>query len=230
MRIATQHQLEAVSEQRQAFIQQWDGATSQELVKARNDRDTAKESLDKAVRHQDVVRLVAPADAIVLRVAKVSVGSVLQESQFFMELANLSSPIEAEIYIDPLNIGFVRPGDDTAIKLDPFHFVEHGWADGKLRWVSQGTFIVPQQGTGGASLPGTTSEGDAVANSSSSMSAPFYKARVSIVNAKLKNVPEDSHLTPGMTLTADIHVGTRSLFWYLARGIVRGFDEAMREP
>jgi hypothetical protein len=27
-----------------------------------------------------------------------------------------------------------------------------------------------------------------------------------------------------------VHVGTRSLFWYLVRGVVRGFDESMREP
>ena len=37
-------------------------------------------------------------------------------------------------------------------------------------------------------------------------------------------------LVPGMTLSADIHVGTRSLFMYLMRGVVRGLDESMREP
>ena len=35
---------------------------------------------------------------------------------------------------------------------------------------------------------------------------------------------------PGMTLSADIHVGTRSLFMYLLSGVVRGTNEAMREP
>jgi HlyD family secretion protein len=33
-----------------------------------------------------------------------------------------------------------------------------------------------------------------------------------------------------MTLAADIHIGTRSLFMYLLGGVVRGVDEAMREP
>jgi hypothetical protein len=31
-------------------------------------------------------------------------------------------------------------------------------------------------------------------------------------------------------MTADIHVGQRSLFEYLVRGLVGGVDEAMREP
>jgi hypothetical protein len=33
-----------------------------------------------------------------------------------------------------------------------------------------------------------------------------------------------------MTLTADIQVGTRSVFMYLVKGVVRGVGEAMREP
>ena len=33
-----------------------------------------------------------------------------------------------------------------------------------------------------------------------------------------------------MTLTADIHIGTRSAFAYLVRGLIGGIGEAMREP
>jgi HlyD family secretion protein len=40
------------------------------------------------------------------------------------------------------------------------------------------------------------------------------------------NVPSSFRLVPGITMTGDIHVGTRSLFMYL----MSGFDESMREP
>ncbi len=33
-----------------------------------------------------------------------------------------------------------------------------------------------------------------------------------------------------MTLTADVHIGTRSLLMYLISGALRGANEAMREP
>jgi hypothetical protein len=33
-----------------------------------------------------------------------------------------------------------------------------------------------------------------------------------------------------MTLSADIMVGKRSVFMYMLRGVIRGIDEAMREP
>ena len=36
--------------------------------------------------------------------------------------------------------------------------------------------------------------------------------------------------TSATGLTADIQIGTRSVFMYLVRGLVRGINEAMREP
>jgi HlyD family secretion protein len=236
--VESRHQLQSITATRDAFIQQWNAATSQELIQARNTRDTAKASLEKALRHQDVVQLTAPADAIVLGLAKVSVGSVLQQGQFLMELARLDSPVEAEVYLDPLDIGFVRPGDDTIVKLNAYHFVEHGWLEGKLDWLSHGTFVVPNQATGGTRVPlgtssvGTSTLSDVQSSSTTAMgaAAPFYKARVRIERVALHHVPGDFQLVPGMTLTADVYVGKRSLFWYLVRGLVRGFGEAMREP
>lgn len=232
--LEVQHQLEATVSNRTAFVQQWRAQTSEEVLTARNKRDAAREDLGKAARRQDLVKLEAPDDAVVLKTAKLSVGSVLQPGESFIELALLHSPMEAEIYIDPKEIGFVRPGDRVTIKLDPYQFVEHGSVEGKLRWISLGTFTTPQTGTGGTATAVGTSAGQAGGGSSDGgsgiLNSSFYKARVSITRIDLKGVPSDATLVPGMTLTADIHVGTRSVFWYLAGGFVRGFDEAMREP
>lgn len=231
----TQHTLQGLKESRSAFIGQWHAQTSQELITSRTNYDTITQQLEKAIKHDQLVSLVAPDDAMVLRIAKLSVGSVVQPTDTLVELALVRSPLEAEIYIDPRDIGFVRPQDNTTIKLDAYHFVEHGWAEGKLRWVSQGTFISPTPATGGPMTPGGTSPGNGVvmptsASDTGQALAPFYKARVTITRAELKNVPSDFRLVPGMTLSADVHVGTRSAFWYIVRGAVRGFSEAMREP
>jgi hemolysin D len=44
------------------------------------------------------------------------------------------------------------------------------------------------------------------------------------------NVPPKFRLIPGMTLQADVNVGTRPLAMYLLSGFLRGFGESMREP
>jgi hemolysin D len=59
---------------------------------------------------------------------------------------------------------------------------------------------------------------------------PYYKAQVALTNVDLHNVPEGFRLIPGMTATADVHIGTRSVFMYIVNGAVQGINEAMREP
>ncbi len=225
----TAHQLSAATYNREGFVQQWLGQASQELVTGRNQRDNAVEQLAKAEKHQSLVRLVAPDDAVVLSMAKLSVGSVLKEGDPFITLALLRSPMEAEVTIPPRDIGFVRPGDKVTIKLDAFQFVEHGTAEGEVIWISDGTFSGgPRTGT----VPVTSGVmSDAPPpGAGGSTTQSFYKLHIRFTNMGLRNVPPTFRLIPGMTLTADIHLGTRSLFMYLVRGFVRGFDEAMREP
>ncbi len=208
--VESQHQLAATTATRNAFIQQWLAQTSQELVTARNQRDTARQQLEKAVRHKDLVRLVAPDDSVVLQMAKLSVGSVLKEGDPLIYLAPLRSPVQAEARITPKDVGFIRVGDPVKVKLDAFNFVEHGSVKGRVRWISEGAFTMD--------------------DTNNQPVQPYYKVRVALTDAALHDVPEGFRLIPGMTLTADIHVGTRSVLMYIVSGMVRGMSEAMREP
>lgn len=207
--VESQHQLEATTATRNAFREQWLGQASQELVTARNQRDAALQQLEKATKHKDLVRLEANEDAVVLKLAKVSVGSVLKEGDPIYNLAPLRSPMEAEVRIQARDVGFIRPGDPVKIKFDAFNFVEHGTAEGKLRWISEGAFT-------------TTDDGAAA--------EPYYKARVELTDVDLRNVPEGFRLIPGMTMAGDVHIGTRSLLMYVVSGALQGVGEAMREP
>ena len=38
------------------------------------------------------------------------------------------------------DIGFIRTGDPCMIKIDAFNYIEHGMAEGKVRWISEGAF------------------------------------------------------------------------------------------
>jgi HlyD family secretion protein len=207
--VESEHQLASTAANRDAFVQQWSGQVSQELVTARNAVDTARQQLAKAVKHHDLVRLEAPDDAVVLKLAKLSVGSVLKEGDPFITLAPLRSPFEAEVHIVTRDIGFVRPGDSATLKLEAFSFVEHGTVAGTVRWLSEGAFSQDDNG---------------------SPVEPYYKARIALGDLTLHGVPDSFRLVPGMTLTADINVGSRSVAMYMLRGVIRGVHEAMREP
>ncbi len=208
--VESQHQLQGAIATRNAFTQEWLGEASKELVTARNQRDEALQKLEKAAKLKDLVRLVAPEDSVVLRMAKLSVGSVLKEGEPFIYLAPLRSPVEAEVHILPRDVGFIRDGDPVKVKLDAFNFIEHGTAEGTVQWISEGAF--------------TTDDDDRPTRE------PYYKVRVALTKVDLHNVPEGFRLIPGMTLQADVHIGTRSVLMYVVEGAVQGMNEAMREP
>ena len=215
--VETAHLLGQLIATRTAFVQQWAATTSAELNTTQTTRDGARAQLDAADRHNDLVKVTAQQDSVVLELPKLSVGSVLKQGDELMTLASLNSPMEVDANIANTDVGFIRKGDLVTIKLDPFQFVEHGTAAGKVLWISEGTFATDP-------LTGNTED------ASGRPITPYYKVRIGFTSVKLHDVPPSFRLIPGMTLTADIHVGERSLFMYLIRGMVRGLDESMREP
>jgi HlyD family secretion protein len=194
---------------RDAFVKQWQSQLSQELLTARNNLDAARASLDKATKKQDLVRLTASEPSVVLTMARLSVGSVLKSGDSLLTLMPLNAPVEAEINIAARDVGFVRAGDPCTLKVGAFNFMEHGTAEGKVRWISDNAFTTDQNGQ--------------------PVSA-YYKARCSVDATHFQNVPANFRLIPGMTLQADLKIGTRSVAMYVLGGTLRVFGEAMREP
>jgi HlyD family secretion protein len=208
--IEARRQLDSLRADREAFVQSWSTQISQEIVTARNSRDTAAAQLDKARKHRELVQIVAPDDAVVLTVTKLSVGSILKSGEQLITLTPLSAPVEAEINILPRDVGFIRPGDATTIKVDSFNFTQYGEALGSVKWISEGAFVLNDD-TG---QPGE----------------PYYRVRVSIDQMNFVNVPANFRLIPGMTLAGDVKVGRRTLASYIWDTLARGAGEAMREP
>jgi HlyD family secretion protein len=207
--VESQHSIESTIATKRAFVEQWYATLSQDLVTQRNTLDGARASYDKAIKHQDLVKLTANEPSVVLTIAKLSVGSVLKQGDPFLTLMPQDTRLDAEIKIASRDVGFIRPGDPCVLKIDAFNSAEHGTAEGKVRWVSEGAFT-------------TSDDGQPV--------DAYYKARCSVDAVHFKGVPDNFRLIPGMTLQGDVNVGTRSVAMYLLNGIIRGVSESMREP
>ena len=205
------HQLETAVAEREAFAEQWRTQVSAELVQKQTARDATAEQLAKAQKNEDMVNLYAPTDAVVLQVAKLSVGSVLTEASPLFTLVPLNAAIEAEIAIDARDIGFIRTGDKVAVKLAAYNYLEHGYAEGHVKVISEDAFTTDEDG---GKMP----------------VRPYYKATVVLDKTALQNVPDGFRLIPGMPLTGDVIVGSRTLLSYLSHGFLRSLNEAMREP
>ena len=209
--IEAEHQLETAKAERETFIEQWRTQVNTDLVQKQTTRDATAEQLAKARKNEDLVNLYAPTDAVVLQIAKLSVGSVLTEASPLFTLVPLNAALEAEIAIDARDIGFVRTGDKVAVKLEAYNYLQHGYAEGHVKVISEDTFNTAEDG-------GKTAV------------RPYYKATIVLDKTDLANVPDGFRLIPGMPLTGDVIVGERTLLSYLTRGFLRSINEAMREP
>ena len=193
-----------------AYLAEFRQQLGEDLVQARRERDAAVKQLEKAARRNEVTVLAAPADAIVLDVAQRSVGSVMKEAEPLYTLVPLDSPLEAEVLVEGLDVGQVKTAALTRLKLEPWPFQKHGTLTGRLRTLSEDVFN-----------PDPKKEGEA---------RPHYKARIEITSTKLRDVPPNFRLIPGMSVTAEINAGERTILSYFLYPLLRGLDESIREP
>jgi hemolysin D len=211
----SRHDADALRAQRAVYIEHWLDDLNTQLVAAHNSLDEAQQQLKKARKVHQLVDLVAPRDAVVLKIGKSSVGSIVNPgpnvptSDPLFTLMPIDGPLEAVVDVSSEDIGFVQPGEPVEIKLDAYPFIRHGTAKGTVKTVSDGSFTLDEN---------------------QQPVAPYFKVWVEITDVHLHNVPANFRLVPGMTLSADIKVGHRTLMSYLIDGALRTGSEAMREP
>ncbi len=223
-----QNKLDAMMSEEEGYIQNWKGQIYQDLTEAQHKYYEAKGDLDKAVLHQSLVVMRAQADAVVLTIAKVSIGSVLQAGARFITLVPLDAPLEIEARLKGSESGYVKLGDKALIKFATFAYTQYGGAEAVVRNVSADSFSKDSDsGAADANGGGGGSPGSSIQGGSPDT---FYRIRLQVDRYTLHGVPNYFHPTPGMPVTADIKVGKRTILRYLLSTVLPVATEGMREP
>jgi HlyD family secretion protein len=205
-----QRELAAAEAEKRSYDTGWRQKIMEEMLNVERDRDSVKEQLQKADRHNKLVILVAPADGVVLEIAKLSQGSVVRGAETLITLVPLDSELEAEVQIEAADIGYVKLGDVAHIKLDAYPFQKHGTLIGTLRTISEDSFkqdVMSQKKMDG-----------------------YYLSRIHLDSIKLIGMQKGARLLPGMTLTAELTVGRRSVMSYILWPLTKALNESIREP
>ena len=208
--IEIRRELSALEAEKSAYETGWRQKMLEEMLAVSRERDAVSDQLQKANLRQSRVILTAPADAVVLEVAKLSAGSIVKEAEPFFTLVPISDTLEADVQIDSPDVGYIKIGSRANVKIDAYPFQKHGTLDGNLRTVSQDAFRRDNAAPAGMDA--------------------YYGGRVTLGSAKLQDMPANAALLPGMTLTAEIMVGKRSVLSYLLWPLTKAAKESLREP
>ncbi len=220
--VELQHGVQSLRAQRQAYIDDWNRQLLEELSKSRGELARIDENINKAARMQSLVDLTAPEDGVVTEVAKRAEGAVLNGGEPLVTMVPAHTPLIAEIAITSGDVGYVKIGDYTQIKVDAFPFQRYGRLRGHLASISQESFGGGQKEDQRASM--------GFSETSTIAGGAVHKVRIELEDQTLQHLPEGVQLIPGMTLLAEIKVGTRSIISYFLNPITRGLGESVKEP
>jgi HlyD family secretion protein len=217
---SSRREYDALVAERDGFVQQSRNESSQQLTEQGRKLSESKENLNKARLRRNLVELRADREAIVLTVAPVNVGSVLQSGDQFFTLVPVDSPLEVETVLDARDAGFVKVGDQVVVKFETFPYFVYGTAEGLVRNISPDSFRKPMEDRDRVSKP----------RSEEAAGTFFYRARISLDQINLRNLPPGFRLSPGMPVTGDIKIGKRTMIQYLFSRVIPATTEGMREP
>jgi HlyD family secretion protein len=202
-------ELAALEAEKSMFDKGWRQKIMEDLLATERESNELKEQLLKAEKRNRLVKLSSPVNAVVLDIGKLSVGSVARAAEPLFTLVPLDTALEAEVQVDSLDIGYIALDDTAKIKIDSFPFQRHGALEGKVRTISEDAFRRESPGSG---------------------IDAYYLSRIDLGSTPLKNMTAKARLLPGMTLTAEIVVGKRSVISYLIWPIAKGLNESIHEP
>ena len=189
-----------------------------ERVDIANQFEKASQELSKQEHRHGYLELRAPQDGLVKDVATHTIGTVASPGTILMTLVPNGENLRAEVWVKNDDIGFVRETQPVKVKLAAFTFQKYGMLEGSVAHVSADA--AEQGATAGSSAPATPKQ------------PTELLAYRTLVNLKTQMLDADGvkyRLQPGMQVSAEIHLGTRTVLEYLLSPVQKAFQEAARE-
>jgi HlyD family secretion protein len=190
-----------------------------ERAEVANQLEKARQELAKNKHRQGLLELKAPQAGIVKDLATYTAGTVAAPGTILMTLVPEGDRLVAEVWVSNQDVGFVRTGQDVKVKLAAFQFQKYGMVDGKVAHINADATEAPS--------PNTRS--DALSGRDRPMGPLSFRALVELAAQDLMTDTSRYPLAPGMQVSSEIHLGTRSILEYVLSPVQKAWHEAGRE-
>lgn len=178
--------------------------TMDALRQNNEDIEQLTEQMLKTKQRQTFMTLKSPVNGTVQQLAAHTVGGVVMEGQTLMVIAPLEDKIEVEALVANKDIGFVRAGQDTVVKIESFPYTRYGYLTGKVKHVSF----------------------DAIEHEKLGL---VFSAIITLDQSEINIEGARIPLSAGMNITAEIKTGKRRVIEYLLSPLQTKVDESFKE-
>jgi HlyD family secretion protein len=171
--------------------------------------DRLKQDWDKQQHKHALLELRAPQGGIVKDLATHTPGTVLAPGAIVLTLVPQGEPLVGEVWVTNADAGFVRAGQSAKIKVAAYPFQKYGTLQGTVQQVS------------------ADAQDKSAASEAQKNPQPLaYRALIAVAEGGERPRLD---LVAGMHVTAEVHIGRRTVLEYLLSPVQKVAAEAARE-
>ncbi len=168
-----------------------------------------QQETEKQLHRHGLLEVKAPQEGVVKEISTHTPGTVVSSGAVLMTLVPKDDPLEAEVWVSHIDAGFVRVGQPARVKVSAYSFQKYGMLEGEINLIS----------------PDAVDQEEAMKSG-----VQGYRALISLNSNELESYTGKRYpLTPGMQVSAEIHLGSRSVIEYLLSPVQKAVFEAGRE-
>lgn len=196
------HILDQKQNELNAFVEKYSYDNLQSLNKARANLSEVNEALEHYIEQSEELTIKATESGIIQDL-NFDIGSVVSPGERILEIVPSQRDLIVKARLASKDIANINLGNKVKVRVDSYNYVRYGTLDGIVESISASTF------------------------KDSNTSPSYYK-----INIRLKSRSIDKSqikLMPGMTVSADIVSGKRTVIEYLLRPIVHSLKMAFTE-
>jgi hemolysin D len=176
-----------------------------ELAEAEAEAIQRREEVTKATQMNRFQRLVAPVDGTIQQLEVHTIGGVVEAAKPLMTVVPASGALEVQAKMLNKDVGFVREGQEVAVKLEAFPFTRFGTVPGRVRSISR----------------------DAVQDKDLGL---VYLATIALDRQYVVVDGRKVQIGSGLAATADVKTGSRRIISYLLSPLQTTVSQAGKEP
>jgi len=169
---------------------------------------------------QEKKYIISPVAGYVHQLPVKTIGGVVTTAQPVVSLVPENTPLIVNAMVFNKDIGFVKEGQRTVIKVDTFDFQKYGIIEGLVETISPSSIEENKN----ASNANTNARDLEKRNESGSY--PVYVKMVSEILTTRDGA--EYRVKPGMSVTAEINVGKRRVIEFFLFPIIRYLDEGLK--
>jgi hemolysin D len=211
----------SLQRQRAQAVSEFAAGVLSDLSKALEKQNEMSQDLVKAKEKSIETSIRAPIDGVVEETAVHTIGGVVTPAERLMIVVPDDQKLVVEAQLPNRDVGFVHVGQDVAVKVETFNFTRYGLIRGKVLALSRDA-VAPSDRRTDAGAP-------EAASTSPTPSSPTYTARISLDRSSMVVDGVVRPLQPGMTVTAEVKTGRRTIIDYLLSPLARKTNEALHE-